>query len=66
MKNKLKEKFEYTVDLVEDIIDTTRCMAFMEFENVTDSPEYEDYKKRIEDLKECILDIWEDENGNVV
>ena len=59
MKNKLKEKFEYTLDLIEEIIDTTRCMAYMEFENVTDSPEYEDYKKLIEDLKEEILNVWE-------
>lgn len=30
MKNKLKEKFEYTLDLIEEIIDTTRCMAVLE------------------------------------
>lgn len=59
MKNKLKEKFEYTLDLIEEIIDTTRCMAVLEFENITDSPEYEDYKKLIEDLKEEILNVWE-------
>lgn len=59
MEDKLKEKFEDTVNLIEEIIDTTRCMAVMEFENVTDSPEYEDYKKLIEDLKEEILSVWE-------
>lgn len=59
MKNKFKEKCEYTLDLIEEIIDTARCMVSLEFENITDSPEYEDYKKLIEDLKECILDIWE-------
>lgn len=59
MKNKFKEKCEYTLDLIEEIIDTARCMAFSEFENMTDSPEYEDYKKLIEDLKEEILSVWE-------
>lgn len=59
MKNKFKEKCEYTLDLIEEIIDTTRCMASLEFENITDSPEYEDYKKLIEDLKEEILSVWE-------
>ena len=59
INNKLKEKFEETLNSIEEIIDTTRCIAFMEFENITDSPEYEDYKQLIENLKEYILDIWE-------
>lgn len=59
INKKLFQKFEYTSDLIEEIIDTARCMAFLEFENITDSPEYEDYKKLIEDLKEEILSVWE-------